>query len=267
MIIIIILEIILVIWVLLRGAKIKKIVLSNSDRIQTLLELNDTIQFRTIKSKYSYHQSCNSKRQLDHLNMDDYLITLIDSDETYFKNIIDSISFNQDSYNSYIAQTEAIESTAVDDYNQSFGFNLRTYLNYEKRLFKRKLLCKPQLDITVHCKCTYTSPKGRNYYWKEKTYNFIELKRFFDHTIELKKLRQTRQYQIQLERAKMTDSLRYDMLKRDNFRCQICGATAQDDGVKLHVDHIVPVSKGGRTIPSNLRTLCDRCNMGKSDKM
>lgn len=68
------------------------------------------------------------------------------------------------------------------------------------------------------------------------------------------------------ERAKLSDSLRYDILRRDNFRCQICGAT-QQDGYKLHVDHIVPVSKGGRTEPGNLRTLCERCNMGKSDKI
>ena len=29
----------------------------------------------------------------------------------------------------------------------------------------------------------------------------------------------------------------------------------------------MPVSKGGRTEPGNLRTLCERCNMGKSDKI
>ena len=38
------------------------------------------------------------------------------------------------------------------------------------------------------------------------------------------------------------------------------------DGVKLHVDHIIPVYKGGKTTMSNLQTLCDRCNLGKSDK-
>lgn len=68
------------------------------------------------------------------------------------------------------------------------------------------------------------------------------------------------------QRALMTDSLRFDILKRDGYRCRICGAAA-GDGVKLHVDHIIPVSKGGETIPSNLQTLCERCNMGKRDKL
>ena len=68
------------------------------------------------------------------------------------------------------------------------------------------------------------------------------------------------------QRRLMTDSLRYDVLRRDGFRCQLCGATA-DDGYKLHVDHIIPVSKGGKTELSNLRTLCERCNMGKSNKI
>lgn len=68
------------------------------------------------------------------------------------------------------------------------------------------------------------------------------------------------------QRRLMTDSLRYDILVRDGFRCKICGASAAD-GVKLHVDHILPVSKGGKTEKSNLRTLCERCNLGKSDKI
>ena len=54
-------------------------------------------------------------------------------------------------------------------------------------------------------------------------------------------------------------------MKRDGFRCVICGRTAED-GVKLHVDHIKPISKDGLTVPDNLRTLCQDCNLGKSDK-
>lgn len=69
----------------------------------------------------------------------------------------------------------------------------------------------------------------------------------------------------ELERSKMSQSLRYNILQRDGFRCQICGASA-DQGAKLEVDHIIPVSKGGLTIPQNLRTLCENCNRGKRDK-
>lgn len=66
------------------------------------------------------------------------------------------------------------------------------------------------------------------------------------------------------ERSLLTPKLRYEILQRDGFRCAICGR-GQEDGVKLHVDHIKPVSKGGRTTPDNLRTLCQDCNLGKSD--
>ncbi|MCM1266209.1 MAG: HNH endonuclease [Candidatus Gastranaerophilales bacterium] len=58
--------------------------------------------------------------------------------------------------------------------------------------------------------------------------------------------------------------MRYNILKRDGFKCVICGRS-KADGAKLHVDHIKPVSKGGKTEESNLRTLCDMCNLGKSD--
>ena len=67
------------------------------------------------------------------------------------------------------------------------------------------------------------------------------------------------------QRSAMTPSLRYEILQRDGFRCVACGRTA-DDGVKLHVDHIVPVAKGGKTEESNLQTLCEECNLGKGSK-
>lgn len=65
------------------------------------------------------------------------------------------------------------------------------------------------------------------------------------------------------ERSKMNDSLRYKILKRDKFKCKSCGAKAGD--VELEVDHITPISKGGRTIECNLQALCKKCNRGKSD--
>lgn len=59
-------------------------------------------------------------------------------------------------------------------------------------------------------------------------------------------------------------SLRYAILKRDSFRCVACGSSpALTHGLVLHIDHIVPWARGGRTDISNLRTLCSSCNLGK----
>ena len=60
--------------------------------------------------------------------------------------------------------------------------------------------------------------------------------------------------------------LRFLVMRRDCFACCLCGASpAKDPSVSLQVDHIIPWSKGGETVLSNLQTCCDRCNIGKSD--
>lgn len=57
--------------------------------------------------------------------------------------------------------------------------------------------------------------------------------------------------------------LRFEILKRDGHRCRYCGATAYER--RLHVDHVIPESKGGTDDPANLVTACSDCNGGKSD--
>lgn len=60
--------------------------------------------------------------------------------------------------------------------------------------------------------------------------------------------------------------LRFIIMRRDNFKCKICGKSpATDTTVTLQVDHIIPWDKGGETEESNLQTLCSYCNVGKSN--
>jgi hypothetical protein len=61
--------------------------------------------------------------------------------------------------------------------------------------------------------------------------------------------------------------LRLKILTRDNFKCVFCGKSPSTDfGTKLHVDHIIPYSKGGKSTFENLQTLCEECNLGKSNQ-
>lgn len=61
-------------------------------------------------------------------------------------------------------------------------------------------------------------------------------------------------------------ALRYEVLREQKGRCQCCGRSAKD-GVVLHVDHIIPLSKdwSRRLDKNNLQVLCEDCNIGKSN--
>lgn len=73
-------------------------------------------------------------------------------------------------------------------------------------------------------------------------------------------------YYSKNQRNLMTKALREQIMKRDNYTCQICGKY-MPDRVGLQIDHIIPVSAGGKSVPSNLQVLCSRCNGRKSAKL
>jgi len=59
---------------------------------------------------------------------------------------------------------------------------------------------------------------------------------------------------------------RLKVLKRDHYTCAKCGRSpATQRGCILHIDHIIPFSKGGSNEIENLQTLCDKCNLGKGN--
>lgn len=67
-------------------------------------------------------------------------------------------------------------------------------------------------------------------------------------------------------RRPMSPKLRLDVLRRDRYTCQECGANKNSDSdVVFHIDHIQPVAAGGQDEMDNLQVLCQDCNLGKSD--
>lgn len=59
---------------------------------------------------------------------------------------------------------------------------------------------------------------------------------------------------------------RQSFYRRDKFRCVYCGSSPIEDGVKLAVDHIIPISKGGSSSIDNLVTCCKKCNSAKCNE-
>jgi hypothetical protein len=66
------------------------------------------------------------------------------------------------------------------------------------------------------------------------------------------------------KRKSISKKTRFEVFKRDSFKCQYCGQSSPD--VILEVDHIDPVSKGGLDEMVNYITACRSCNAGKSDR-
>jgi len=66
---------------------------------------------------------------------------------------------------------------------------------------------------------------------------------------------------IIMRRKQVSEILRNTILQRDQFKCVSCGSSEN-----LVLDHIIPFTHGGTTDPSNLQTLCKKCNTDKRDR-
>jgi len=68
-----------------------------------------------------------------------------------------------------------------------------------------------------------------------------------------------------INRSSIPPKLRFEVLRRDKYVCQYCGACGKN--TELEVDHVIPVSRGGTDDKDNLKTSCIECNRGKGGSL
>lgn len=73
-----------------------------------------------------------------------------------------------------------------------------------------------------------------------------------------------RQARIKKADGRFTKDDIISILDQQKYCCVYCSSNIADN---YHIDHIMPISKGGSNWPSNLQCLCPRCNQSKSDKL
>ena len=157
--------------------------------------------------------------------------------------------------------TKDVEKILLCESINNSKYSSNKYKRIEKRVLKKIIYKKEDFLISLKIEVYYRSNGGNVNDSRKGKYLFDDLVTIYNDWKNGDKFEETKKQ----ERKIMNDDIRYNVLKRDNYSCQICGATAKD-GAKLHVDHIIPVSKGGKTVMNNLQTLCERCNIGKSNK-
>lgn len=162
-------------------------------------------------------------------------------------------TYNRKLYEKYRQQAERAANVVTRFRYQERQTQIQENAQFNELLIPYPLYCVKEA-------ITYTSPKGYHCVRRAESVQAEDWSAVYEEAVDLSDKRKAHI----IERKKMSRKLRYAVLKRDGHRCVICGR-GRDDGVKLHVDHILPVSKGGKTVMENLRTLCDDCNSGKSD--
>lgn len=241
----------------------ERTVREHSRRIAALQKLNETYRcrFHTYRD-LRLRRDCRSKAEFDKTALRNVLLECIYKNRESYARYRDALIENEKLYRDYCEEYDRIvnrDRMADNELYAEYPF----FRFYEARLCPEYKLRKPLLpqDVTIRVEKRYVSPQGQRIYRDAMLFHYTHMVNCLAESKQIQQIRQD----AQVERAAMTESLRYDVMKRDGFKCVLCGATAQD-GVKLHVDHIFPVSLGGKTEMSNLRTLCDRCNLGKGAK-
>ena len=255
----------LIIFVLVRNSKYKQFVLSNSESIQKMDELNRKYTFIVYESKISLYHRFDNKGYWNKTETIAYLSREIRNNlETWFK-LRSNIESNRELLNEYKSDIEKIKTSIPADVCASKKMKYKKCLKVESKIFNEKIQ-DPDTDVAITVKLRYVSRKGKVDLSKANMFGYVELIRILDSVSTSRVDRKTYERLALAERAMLSDSMRYDVLKRDGFRCVLCGMSSKD-GAVLHVDHIIPVSKGGKSVMSNLRTLCEKCNIGKSNKI
>ena len=211
------------------------------------------------KQVFNEHIKCKSKPQFDGKTIEHAFAEHMQSQYSAYKPIYSRYKRDTALYADYeAAYRELASKRLIKPQRDNSTRQQRAFYWLEAKIYKKQMIPAPSLRINVLR--TYTSPKKRNHYSEKTTFYPATFIKIMDSIA----VQEARRKKANEEREKMTPALRYQILVRDRFTCQICGHT-QKDGAILQVDHIIPVSKGGKTVPENLRVLCSLCNVGKSD--
>lgn len=233
---------------------------STSARYKKLLQINSQYAFAKVPNHLLYQATLNSKAKYDHFNYYSFFESKVEEYSSIVSSYEHNITNNYRLMLSYRDNLNRLPPLKSEAEVKALNLSWKTYNKFETRLITEQILT-PQTQFRIICKKFYQSPKGQNIYSECRSFNLNDYHSALNNINKRRKEKESKEYQRKI----MTDTLRYNILKRDGFRCQICGRS-QKDGVKLVVDHILPIAKGGKTVPENLRTLCNTCNSGKSDK-
>lgn len=251
-----------------RNRKYVDFVNEHSLAIRAIKELNSKYKFSSIYPLI-YKNCYDTTRNFEDVSCKDYLIYKFHLDTLGVRRIIKSRNNNISKEIDYKSKVDLVKDklgnfdVPIEDLNEE---KLR---NIESIVFN-DLIEKVNTDFYAEVHLYLT--RGRIHRVVDEKKESFDLNEIIDvlKSIDSSQLIDGRRFYSgevwksieRVERAKVSKELRQEIFERDGYTCVNCGSTEKES---LEIDHIMPISKGGKTEPGNLQTLCRNCNIRKGN--
>lgn len=240
----------------------KSFVFEHSTTFKSIIGINERYTFNEIKS-FDMSGRYDNVHFYDDISPLDYLTYQLVYSKREVSDAIKDTEDNQEKFKKY---QEDIRSV----------YRLGNYENVEKiPVFKKMLahiektqvdlaIIKPKLTFSITVVLWRTNIKGYRLQYKGETFDSDTIQSIIkdlnrkDGDFYLNA--EIWQSICRVERGKVSNKLRFQIYARDRYRCRNCGSPND-----LEIDHIFPISKGGKSTVDNLQTLCHRCNSSKTN--
>lgn len=248
-----------------RHKKYKAFIVEHSKAVRNLTALNQSYRFHTIeaiKLRFDY----DNENLFEQISCEDYLTYYLRDNEEKIKCLIKSADENQARLTDYKSKYETRVQTLIGQYDTDIGKLRKSYLDKSEQKILSSELQVPITSIKAEVRLYLTNLHETSLYGRKRM-NFTQkeitsiLARLDNKRGNFYLDRNIWDSLCRVERGKVTNKLRFRIYERDGERCVHCGSTRN-----LEIDHIIPVSKGGKSIPSNLQTLCHKCNLEKGNR-
>ena len=257
--------------------KLQSFVKNSSTALRALRETNTKYSFIQI-SCFDMVEAYDNANYYDTISPKDYFSYQLIYKQTAIKKAIADATINLQKMKSY--QAEVSSTCRLGNFDTNFNSTQPSYADrllikywlskgidkihsVEQSIFSRSTL-NPITEIKVKVDIYLTNIKGRRLAHKSETFKPTDILEIIER-LNKKENGIYLDYALwraicRVERGKVSNKMRFAIYRRDGNRCRKCGSRNN-----LEVDHIYPISKGGKTTFDNLQTLCHNCNTQKSN--
>lgn len=249
-----------------KAKKYFKFVSEHSTAVQTIKKINAEYTFFDVK-RFDEEHTYDNDKIFENVSCQDYLIYQLQFKKDYFITQFDLAKRNNERYKAYCAEINS--KCRPGEFDCEIGsLDRKRLLAIEKQEVEKRIKY-PRVEFRIVVTLYLARMNGQVYDKKSEVFDernvYALLSRLQNKSGAYYRDRAIWDALCRVERGRVSNKMRFAVMERDGYRCCHCGR-AEGTAGDLEIDHIIPISKGGKSTFENLQTLCHRCNVEKGNR-